>query len=65
MGIGESLSRSLVPDNDLVVASGAKTVDGVVVDDGARIGATAVVVHVAAGGTAVTEIPARPLCCRW
>jgi serine O-acetyltransferase len=47
--------------NDVIVGAGAKILGGILIGDGARVGANAVVVQPVAAGVTVVGIPARPV----
>ncbi len=47
--------------NNVIVGAGAKILGGILVGDGARVGANAVVVQPVASGVTVVGIPARPV----
>ncbi len=47
--------------NDVIIGAGAKVLGPIVIGDGARIGANAVVVAPVPAGTTVVGIPARPV----
>ena len=59
--IGAERRESPVLGDDVFVGAGAKIIGSVKIDDGARVGANAVVVHDVAAGTTVVGIPARPV----
>ena len=47
--------------NNVIVGAGAKILGGILIGDGARVGANAVVVQPVASGVTVVGIPARPV----
>jgi len=47
--------------NNVIVGAGAKVLGGILIGDGARVGANAVVVQPVAAGVTVVGIPARPV----
>ena len=47
--------------NDVIVGAGAKILGNILIGDGARVGATAVVVQPVGAGVTVVGIPARPV----
>jgi serine O-acetyltransferase len=59
--IGAERNSSPVLGNNVFVGAGAKIIGAVVIGDGARIGANAVVVDDVAAYTTVVGIPARPV----
>jgi serine O-acetyltransferase len=59
--IGAEKGKSPCLGNNVFIGCGAKIVGSVVVGDGARIGANAVVVHDVPADTTVVGIPAKPV----
>lgn len=58
--IGDNRGRVPVLGDDLFIGSGAKIIGGVILGNGARVGANAVVLQDVAPDTTVVGIPARP-----
>jgi serine O-acetyltransferase len=59
--IGDNRGKSPILGNDIFVGSGAKIIGGVVIGDGAAIGANAVVTRSVDAGVTAVGIPAKAL----
>lgn len=59
--IGDNRGRSPELGNGIFIGSGAKIIGGLTIEDGARVGANAVVTKDVGRGVTVVGIPARPL----